>query len=150
PEIRGLCPERGRRGARHSRRTGGHGGRRPCDAAPRQSTTLGGARTAMSGFHSRPQLEPLRWLGGPFMACIVATLVLAVPLRLFGFRLPEPVFAFIPAFAWAVIRPSVLGPLLLLLLGLFLDLFWGGSLGLWAVSLVAAYGLTLITRSAMS
>ncbi len=47
-------------------------------------------------------------------------------------QLPEPVFPMAPAFAWAMIRPSVLAPLVLLVMGLFLDLLWGGPIGLWA------------------
>jgi len=81
------------------------------------------------------------------LACVVATLLLAVPLKIYGITLPEPVFAMVPAFAWAVIRPSLLGPFALLLLGLFNDLFWGGPLGLWASSLLLGYFGALIARS---
>jgi len=104
----------------------------------------------MSGFESNRPLDPWRWLGVPLLACIAATIIFAVPLRLFGFRLPEPVFAMIPAFAWAVIRPSFLPPFLLLLLGLFLDIFHHAPLGLWAISLLAAYGAVFATRLMMS
>ncbi len=80
---------------------------------------------------------------------IVATLLLATPLRVFGLALPEPVFPMVLAFSWAVIRPSVLGPFCLLLVGLFQDLFWGGPLGLWPLSLLIAYFVALITRNLM-
>jgi rod shape-determining protein MreD len=79
--------------------------------------------------------------------CVAATMLLAAPLRVAGLDLPEPVFAMAPAFAWAVIRPSLMGPFALLLLGLFDDLFWGGPLGLWAVSLLIAYFGALAARS---
>ena len=87
------------------------------------------------------------WIGLPALACVAVTVVLGTPLRLFGLALPEPVFPVVLAFAWAVIRPSMLGPFALLLLGLFLDLFWGSPLGLWAAALLAAYSLTLFARS---
>jgi len=96
------------------------------------------------------RLDPLRWLGLPMVACILATIVLAAPIRIFGLQLPEPVFPLIPAFAWAVIRPSMLAPFALLLMGLFLDLFWGGVVGLWVVSLLAAYGVTFSIRRVLS
>ncbi len=95
-------------------------------------------------------LQPWRWLGLPALAAILATVVLAAPFRLFGLGLPEPVFPLSLAFAWAVIRPSILGPLMLLLLGLFQDMFWGGPLGLWALAFIAAYGLALSGRSLMA
>ena len=95
-------------------------------------------------------LEPWRWLGIPALVAILATVLLAAPFRVFGVGLPQPLFAMVLAFAWAVIRPSLLGPLTLFLLGLFDDLFWGGPLGLWALALICAYGLTLSGRSLMA
>jgi rod shape-determining protein MreD len=101
---------------------------------------------------SRPgaALDPAQWLALPALAAIVGAICLAVPVRVGGLRLPEPVFPMALAFSWAVIRPSVLGPFFLLALGLFLDLFWGGRLGVWGLSLLAAYGLTLSGRSLMA
>jgi rod shape-determining protein MreD len=81
--------------------------------------------------------------------CLAWTVVFAVPLRVFGLHLPEPVFAMWPVFAWAMIRPSILAPFAVLIVGLFLDLFWGGPMGLWAISLLVAYGLVLGARSMM-
>ena len=85
-------------------------------------------------------MNPALWIGGPILICSLASLVLAAPLRIYGFALPQPVFALVPAFAWALIRPSVLPPLALFVCGLFLDLLWGGLLGLWPTCLLAAYG----------
>jgi rod shape-determining protein MreD len=81
---------------------------------------------------------------------MLGTLLFAAPIRIHGLRLPEPVFAMVPAFAWAVLRPSLLAPLCLLLLGLFDDLVWGGRMGLWGLGLLVAYGFVLITRNMMS
>jgi rod shape-determining protein MreD len=103
----------------------------------------------MSSFAAE-RLDPWRWIAGPMVACVAATLLFAAPLRAWGLQLPEPVFAMIPAFAWGVLRPSILAPFCLLALGLSLDLIWGGAMGLWAVSLLAAYGFVLITRNMMS
>lgn len=95
-------------------------------------------------------LQPWSWLVAPTLLAVVGTVLLGMPLRLFGMALPEPVFPMVLAFAWAVIRPSVLGPFLLLVAGLFLDLFWGGALGLWALALILAYGVALTARSLMA
>jgi len=97
---------------------------------------------------SRP-LEPWRWLGVPALLAIVATIALGAPLRIFTLSLPEPIFPMVLAFAWAIIRPSVLGPFLLIVLGLFLDLFFAAPLGLWPISLLVAYGSSLIARTLM-
>ncbi|HKT52937.1 MAG TPA: hypothetical protein VJP88_00680 [Caulobacteraceae bacterium] len=95
-------------------------------------------------------MDPLAWLGWPFVLCLIATVLLAAPIRIFGLQLPEPVFAMAVAFAWAVIRPSLIAPFLLLVFGLFLDLFWGGPAGLWALSLLAAYAMVLAVRSTLT
>ena len=98
-----------------------------------------GARTA------KP-LNPILWLGLPMLICVLGTVILATPLRIFGFALPEPVFPLTLAFAWAVIRPSVLPPFALLVLGLFLDVFWDGPQGLWPLCLLGAYAAVLWAR----
>ena len=101
-------------------------------------------------FRSAQPLNPLRWLGVPALLCLTATVVFALPVRAFGLQLPEPVFAMVPAFAWAVIRPSILAPFALLVLGLLLDALWGASLGLWGSCLLVAYAAVLLTRNLMS
>ncbi len=103
----------------------------------------------MSFTDSRP-LDPWRWIGIPTLLCLGATILFAMPVRAWGLQLPEPVFPLAPAFAWAVIRPSILAPLVLLTLGFFLDLLWGGPLGLWPLSMLLGYAVILFSRSIMS
>jgi rod shape-determining protein MreD len=95
-------------------------------------------------------LEPWSWLGVPTLCAIVALMLLDTPFRLLALGLPEPMVPMALAFAWAVIRPSVLGPIALFVLGLFTDLLWNGPLGLWAVALIAAHGLAIIGRNLMA
>jgi rod shape-determining protein MreD len=95
-------------------------------------------------------LQPWRWIGVPALAAVCATVLLAAPFHPFGYGLPEPMFPLALAFAWAVIRPSILGPVALLILGLFDDLFWDGPLGLWPLALISAYGLALGGRPLMA
>ena len=103
----------------------------------------------MSFQDSRP-LDPWRWIGVPTLLCLGASMIMAMPVRVFGLHLPEPVFPLVPAFAWAVIRPSVLAPAVLMGMGLFLDLLWGGPVGLWAVSILVGYAGVLTCRSMMT
>lgn len=95
-------------------------------------------------------LDPWRWLGVPLLQVLVATVLFGVPLRVFGLQLPEPIFPLAVVFAWAVIRPSVLAPVAILLMGLFLDLFWGAALGFWELNLLVAYAVILAARSIMA
>jgi rod shape-determining protein MreD len=99
-----------------------------------------------AGIGAARPLNPIGWLGLPMVACVLATLLFAAPIRVFGFSLPQPIFPMIAAFAWAQIRPSILPPFALLLLGLFLDAFWGGPQGLWPLCLLTAYAGVLGVR----
>ena len=93
---------------------------------------------------------PLQWIVYPALTAIAVTVLLAIPLRLFGLNLPEPVFPIVLAFAWPLIRPSMTAPAVLFALGLFLDLFWNAPLGLWALSLMAVYFVVLMSRNLLA
>ena len=95
-------------------------------------------------------VSPLQWLIYPALIAIAGSVVLATPLRILGMTLPEPVLPAVLAFAWPVIRPSVLGAAVSFGLGIVLDLLWGGPLGLWPLFLVVIYGLSLLGRVVMS
>ncbi|MFL5297094.1 MAG: hypothetical protein ACJ798_12005 [Phenylobacterium sp.] len=98
---------------------------------------------------ARP-LEPWRWLGLPLVYALAATILFGIPLHVLQWQLPQPVFPMALAFAWAVIRPSVLAPLALLVCGLLLDIYWSGPLGFWALCLLIAYGSAFAGRSMMA
>ena len=91
-----------------------------------------------------------RWVGAPLAGALLASLLLAAPIRLLGLPLPEPVTLMAPAFAWAMIRPSVSPALALLGGGLALDGLWGTPAGLWALALLAAYLPVLALRNTLA
>jgi len=95
-------------------------------------------------------LEPWRWIGVPMVQLLALTVLFGIPLRVFGLQLPEPIFPMAAVFAWAVIRPSVIAPFAVLLMGLFIDYFWGGPIGLWALCLLVGYGVALGGRTMMA
>lgn len=86
----------------------------------------------------------------PALIAIALTIVLATPVKLFGLTLPEPVLPMVLAFAWPLIRPSMLAPATLFALGLFLDVFWGGTLGTWPLALLAVYAVVLGSRNLLA
>lgn len=93
---------------------------------------------------------PTQWIVYPALVVLASTLLLATPIELFGLKLPEPVLPMVLAFAWPLIRPSMAAPAALLLVGLFLDLFWGGPVGLWPLCLLAVYGAVLASRNLLA
>ena len=92
---------------------------------------------------------PVQWIVSPALITVALTILLATPVKLFGLSLPEPVIPLVLAFAWPLIRPSWVAPLVLMGLGLFLDIFWGGQglLGMWALALLAVYAVVLGART---
>ena len=98
------------------------------------------------GFQVRV-VGPQHWIFIPALLALAATVVLATPVRLFRLPLPEPVIPMVLAFAWPLIRPSVVAPLILAACGIFLDLLWATPLGLWALMLLGVYAVILLARS---
>jgi rod shape-determining protein MreD len=92
-------------------------------------------------------VSPLHWVVYPALLCMAATLVLATPVRLFNLPPPEPIFPMVLAFAWPLIRPSMIGPIFLFFTGVFLDLELDNPLGLWTLALLGVYGVTLAARA---
>ncbi len=93
---------------------------------------------------------PTQWVFYPALVTIALTVLLATPVELFGLKLPEPVLPLVLAFAWPLIRPSMVAAAVLFGLGLFLDMFWGGTQGLWPLCLMTVYGLVLGGRSLLA
>jgi rod shape-determining protein MreD len=103
----------------------------------------------MSLMRATRPLNAWGWLIAPTLICAGLTVLFAAPLRMWGLRPPEPVFGLVLAFAWPIIRPSALAPFVLLMFGLFTDLYWGAPTGLWGISLLAAYAAALAVRGLM-
>jgi rod shape-determining protein MreD len=95
-------------------------------------------------------LQPWRWIGVPMLQVAIATILFGIPIKAFGLQLPQPIFPMTLAFAWAVIRPSILAPFAVLILGVIQDLYWGGPLGLWPLCLLIAYAIAFMGRSMMA
>ena len=93
---------------------------------------------------------PVQWIVYPALAAVATTILLATPVELFGLKMPEPVLPLVLAFAWPLIRPSMVAPAVLFGLGLFLDLMWGGTLGVWPLSLMVVYGVVLAGRNLLA
>ena len=94
--------------------------------------------------------EAAPWMAITMAACVAASVLFAIPLKVFGLQAPEPVFGLVPAFVWASARPSIVAPLALLLLGLFQDLLWGTFFGFWPLCLLAGYMFVYLIRRFLS
>jgi len=77
----------------------------------------------------------------PAIIAILFVLISNLPLSVMGGLVPAPLLALAPIYFWAVLRPDLLRPFMVLMIGLFEDLLSGGSPGLWAAGFLAAYGV---------
>lgn len=110
-------------------------------------SSRGGVNSGLRGAAPSRVITPWDWILAPALMAIALTVALATPFKLYGLYLPEPIAPFILAFAWPLIRPSFIAPVVLAGLGVFLDMFLGAPMGLWTLSLMLVYGVLLTVRS---
>ncbi len=77
----------------------------------------------------------------PVFLGILGVLIGNFPVSFFGGLLPSPLFAFMPLYFWAMVRPDLMTPFWVFVLGVLEDLLSGGPPGVWAASFLAAYFL---------
>lgn len=88
-------------------------------------------------------VNPLRILAivTPALFAILAAVLADFPVSLTAGWIPTPLLALAPIYFWVLIRPDLMPPVLVLMLGLLEDLLSGGPPGLWAAGFLAAYVL---------
>ena len=88
--------------------------------------------------------HPLRLVASLIPAALAVLLVMLVnmPVSFTGGLLPAPALALACVYFWVLVRPDLMPPFAVLLLGLLEDLLSGGPPGLWAAGFLAAYWLT--------
>lgn len=90
---------------------------------------------------------PVGWIFIPALLSLLGTVLIATPVELFGLQLPQPVLPMVLAFAWPLIRPSMLAPLVLFMLGFMIDVVLKQRFGLSSLMLLSVYGAILGARS---
>lgn len=77
----------------------------------------------------------------PFLAAAFGIFAGTLPLTIFGSGVPSPLFALMPVYFWALVRPDVMKLPWIFLIGVLQDLFSGGAPGIWGLGFVVAYVL---------
>src|SRR5258706_12787565 len=88
--------------------------------------------------------HPLRFLSSalPVGLTLVLVMLANMPVSFTGGVLPAPALALAAVYFWVLVRPDLMPPFAVLLIGLLEDLLSGGPPGLWAAGFLAAYALT--------
>ena len=77
----------------------------------------------------------------PFLCAVVCAILANVPVSVSGGIIPPPVLALMPVYYWCLVRPDLMPPFAVFLIGILQDLLSGSPPGVWTVSFVAAYAL---------
>jgi rod shape-determining protein MreD len=88
--------------------------------------------------------HPFRFLLSALPVALTLLLVMLanMPVSFTGGVLPAPVLALAAVYFWVLVRPDLMPPFAVLMIGLMEDLLSGGPPGLWAAGFLAAYALT--------
>lgn len=84
----------------------------------------------------------------PVMLSVFAVIFVNVPVSLTG--LPSPLLALTAVYFWSLMRPDLMPPTAVLIVGLLEDLLSGGAPGLWAAGFLAAYTLADSQRESLA
>jgi rod shape-determining protein MreD len=77
----------------------------------------------------------------PVLLALLFVVIANLPVSVTGGLVPAPLLALAPIYFWVILRPNLMPPIAVLLIGLFEDLLSGGPPGIWATGFLAAYGL---------
>lgn len=84
----------------------------------------------------------------PFLIAVVFVVIANLPISFTNGVVPAPALALIAVFFWGLMRPGLMPPVAVLIIGLAEDLLSGGPPGLWAAGFLAAYMLIARERKA--
>jgi rod shape-determining protein MreD len=77
----------------------------------------------------------------PFVCALLGVIVSNIPVSLFGTLVPPPMFGLMPIYFWCLVRPDLMPPFAVFIIGVLQDLLGGGAAGVWTLSFVAAYAI---------
>jgi rod shape-determining protein MreD len=77
----------------------------------------------------------------PFFLGVICVIIANVPVSVTGGIVPPPVLALMPIYYWCLVRPDLMPPFAVLIIGILQDMFSGSPPGVWTASFVAAYAL---------
>lgn len=88
-------------------------------------------------------LNVSRLLGSllPVLSAVFLVMLVNLPVTLTGGLFPAPLLALTAVYFWALVRPDLMPPYVVLFVGLLEDLLSGGPAGVWATGFIAAYAL---------
>lgn len=82
----------------------------------------------------------------PFLTALICVLIGAVPFSVSNGFLVTPLFPLMAIFYWSIVRPDLMGPTPVFIIGLLQDIYTAGPPGFWALIFLAAYAFSVSQR----
>ena len=86
----------------------------------------------------------------PLLCGLLAVLISNLPLSLTNGLVPAPLFGLVPVYFWCLVRPDLMTPAAVFVIGLLEDVVAGGPPGVWTLSFVITYGVIDRQRDAFA
>lgn len=96
-------------------------------------------------FHSRLLANAV-----PVLFAFIGVVLTNTPISVFGGWIPSPMYALMPVYYWCLVRPDLMSPGWVLLIGLGNDVLSPAPIGIWAVSFVVTYAVIDKQRDAFA
>jgi len=86
----------------------------------------------------------------PVLCSLLGVAITNLPFSILGSWIPSPMYALMPIYFWCLVRPDLMSPGWVLLIGLGHDVFSGEPIGVWAASFVVTYAVIDKQRDAFA
>jgi rod shape-determining protein MreD len=86
----------------------------------------------------------------PVLCGLLGVVLSSLPVSLAGGAIPPPLLGFMAVYFWALVRPDLMPPAGVFIVGLAQDLFSGAPPGFWTAAFIATYALLDRQREAMA
>jgi len=86
----------------------------------------------------------------PVLLSFLGVIVTNLPFSILGSWIPSPMYALMPIYYWCLVRPDLMSPMWVFLIGVIHDMLSGGPPGIWAASFVATYAVIDRQRDAFA
>jgi rod shape-determining protein MreD len=86
----------------------------------------------------------------PVLFAFLGVLLTNTPVAVFGIWVPAPMYALMPVYYWCLVRPDLMSPGWVLLIGLGNDVLSPAPVGVWAASFVLTYAVLDKQRDAFA
>jgi rod shape-determining protein MreD len=86
----------------------------------------------------------------PVLLSLIGVVLTNLPFSIFGSWIPSPLYALMPIYYWCLVRPDLMSPGWVLLIGLGNDVLSPAPVGIWAASFVVTYAVIDKQRDAFA